>query len=127
VPQLELFIGLDSIEVVPKERNLGFVLNRNLTPVNLYKMVCQRIYSVLRCVKPHARYTLFGVRKKLVVSPIMPHINYGNVVSQLLPLHRRGDLTLRSILVYVMFMVSLVGSMFLILSLLLSVFRWRLI
>jgi hypothetical protein len=30
VPQLELFIGPDSIEVVPKVRNLGFVLYRNL-------------------------------------------------------------------------------------------------
>jgi hypothetical protein len=47
--------------------------------------------------------------------------------SQLLTLHHRGDLTLRSILVCVMFMISLVGSMFLILRLLLSVFRCRLI
>jgi hypothetical protein len=58
----ELFIGPDSIEVMPKVRNLGFVLNRNLTPVDHYKAVCQRI---LRSVKPHARYTPFGVRKKL--------------------------------------------------------------
>jgi hypothetical protein len=65
--------------VVPKVRNLGFVLNRNLTPVDHYKAVCQRIYSVLRSVKPHARYTPFRVRKKLIVSLIMPH-NYGNVV-----------------------------------------------
>jgi hypothetical protein len=43
-------------------------------------MVCQRIYSVLKSVKPHAKYTPLGVRKKLVVSLIMPHINYGNVV-----------------------------------------------
>jgi hypothetical protein len=59
VPQLELFIGLDSIEVVPKVRNLEFVLNRNLTSVDHYKAVCQRIYSILRSVKPHARYTSF--------------------------------------------------------------------
>jgi hypothetical protein len=59
VPQPEMFIGLDWIEVVPKLRYLGFVLNRNLTPVDHYKVVCQRIYSVLRSVKPHARYTLF--------------------------------------------------------------------
>jgi hypothetical protein len=59
---------------VPKVRNLGFVLNRNLTPVDHYKAVCQRLYFVLRSVKPYARYTPFGVRK-LVVSLIMPHIN----------------------------------------------------
>jgi hypothetical protein len=79
VPQPELFIGPDSIEVVPKARNLGFVLNRNLTSVDRYKAVCQRIYSVLRSVQPHARYTPFGVRKKLVVLLVIPHINYGNV------------------------------------------------
>jgi hypothetical protein len=44
-----------------------------------YKAVCQIIYSVLRSLKPHARYTLFAVRNKLVVSLIMPHIIYGNV------------------------------------------------
>jgi hypothetical protein len=64
VPQPELFIGPDSIEVVPKVRNF-----RNFTPVDHYKVVYQRIYSVLRSVKPHPRYTPFGVRK-----------NYGNVV-----------------------------------------------
>jgi hypothetical protein len=36
VPQLELFIGPDSIEVVPNVRNLRFVLNWNLTPVDHY-------------------------------------------------------------------------------------------
>jgi hypothetical protein len=80
VLQSELFIGPDSIEVVPKVTNLRFVLNRNLTPEDHYKAVCQRIYSVLRSVKPHARYTPFRVRKKLVVSLVTPHINYGNVV-----------------------------------------------
>jgi hypothetical protein len=44
-----------------------------------YKAVCQIIYSVLRSLKPHERYTLFAVRNKLVVSLIMPHIIYGNV------------------------------------------------
>jgi hypothetical protein len=75
-----LLVRPDSIEVVAKGRNLGFVRNRNLTPMDHYKAVCQRIYFVLRSVKPHARYTPFGVRKKLVVSLEMPHINYGNVV-----------------------------------------------
>jgi hypothetical protein len=84
VPQPELFIGPDSIELVPKVRNLGFVLNRNLTRMDHYKAICQRIYYVFRPVKPHARYTPFRVRKKLVVSLIlniktdnliMPHIN----------------------------------------------------
>jgi hypothetical protein len=50
------------------------------------------------------------------VSLIMPHINYGNVVfSTVDSASHRDDLTLRSILVCVLFMISLVGSMFLIL------------
>jgi hypothetical protein len=44
-----------------------------------YKAVCQRIFSVLRSVKANARYTPFGVRKKLIVSLIMPHIRRFNV------------------------------------------------
>jgi hypothetical protein len=63
VPQPELFIGPDTM--VPKVRNLGFVLNRNLTPVDHYKVVCHRIYSVLRSVKPHARYTLLAGKSYL--------------------------------------------------------------
>jgi hypothetical protein len=34
VPQPELFIGPDSMEVVSKVKNLGFFINRNLTPVD---------------------------------------------------------------------------------------------
>jgi hypothetical protein len=68
VPEPELFIGPDLIELVPKVRNFGSVLNGNLTPVDQYKAVCQRIYSILRSVKPQARYTPFGNKKKLVVS-----------------------------------------------------------
>jgi hypothetical protein len=103
VPQPELFIGPDSIEVVPKVRNLGFVLNKNLTPVDHYKAVCQRIYSVLRSVKPHARYTPFGVRKKLVVSLVIPHINYGNVVLSIVDSasQRRLNVAFNSCLRYV--------------------------
>jgi hypothetical protein len=59
VPLPELFIGPDLIEVVP--------LVSNLTPVDHYKVVCNKIYSVLRSVKPHPRYTYFEVRKKLVM------------------------------------------------------------
>jgi hypothetical protein len=108
--------------MVPKVRNLGFILNKNLKPVDLYKAVCKRIYSILSSVKPHARYTLFGVRKKLVISDTMFHIYYGNVVfSTVGPAsQRRLQVAFNSCLRYV-------ESMFLILCLLLSVFRWWLI
>jgi hypothetical protein len=51
-----------------------------MTPVNHHKAVCQSIYSVLRSVKPHARYTSFGGRNILVVPLIVPYYNYGNVL-----------------------------------------------
>jgi hypothetical protein len=40
VPQPDLFIGRDSIEVVEKVRNLEFVLNRYaVTPVDHYRVI----------------------------------------------------------------------------------------
>jgi hypothetical protein len=89
--------------VVPKVKKLGFVLNKNLTPVHHYKAVCKRIYSVLRSVKLHARYTPFRVKKKLGVSLIMPHINYGNVVFATVDyaLQRRLNVAFNSCLRYV--------------------------
>jgi hypothetical protein len=65
LPQPEFFIGTDSIEVV------RFILNRDLSPVDHYKVVFQRICSILRSVALHARYTLFEASKKLVVSLII--------------------------------------------------------
>jgi hypothetical protein len=89
--------------VVSKVRNLGFVLTRNLTPAGHYRAVSQRIYSVLRYVKPHARYTPFGVRKELIVSLIVPHINNGNVVFSTVDSasKRRLNVTFNSCLRYV--------------------------
>jgi hypothetical protein len=42
--------------------------------------VCQRIYWILRYLRPYAAYTPFEVRKRLVLSLILPHVNYGNIV-----------------------------------------------
>jgi hypothetical protein len=42
--------------------------------------VCQRIYWILRSLGPHAAHTPFEVRKRLVLSLILPHVNYGNIV-----------------------------------------------
>jgi hypothetical protein len=50
----------------------------------------------LRSVKRYARYAAFGVRKKVVPSLIIPHINYGNVASQ-----RQLNVTINSCLHYV--------------------------
>jgi hypothetical protein len=39
-----------------------------------------RIYWILRSLRPHAAHTSFEVRRRLVLSLILPHVNYGNIV-----------------------------------------------
>jgi hypothetical protein len=80
IPPPTLFIGPDTIKVVPKVTNLGFVLNERLTAADHFKKVCQKVYWILRSLRPHASHTPFEVRRRLVMSLIMPHIGYGGVV-----------------------------------------------
>jgi hypothetical protein len=47
-----------------KEAYLEFVLNERLTATDHFRKVCQRIYWILRSLRPHA---------------ILPHSNYGNI------------------------------------------------
>jgi hypothetical protein len=79
-PQPHLVIDSDAVKVVQKVVDLGFVLNARLTPVDHISKVCQKIYWVLRSIKPHASCTPITVRKKLVQSLILAHINYSNIV-----------------------------------------------
>jgi hypothetical protein len=75
-----LLIGYDVIKIVHKVKSLGFVLNEGLTATDHFKKVCQKVYLILRCLKPHASHTPFEVRRRLVVSFIMPHIGYEGIV-----------------------------------------------
>jgi hypothetical protein len=72
IPPPTLLIGSDVIKVVPKVNNLGFVLNESLL----------RLITSRRCasLRPHESHTPFEVRRRLVVSLIMPHIGYGDIV-----------------------------------------------
>jgi hypothetical protein len=79
IPPPMLLIGSDVIKVVPKVNNLGFVLNERLTATDHFKKVCQKLYWILRSLKPLALHTPFEVRKRLV-SLIIPHIGYGGIV-----------------------------------------------
>jgi hypothetical protein len=75
-----LLIGSDVIKVVPKVNNLGFVLNQGLTATDHFKKECQKVYWILRSLRPHASHTPFEARKRLVVSLITSHIGYGGIV-----------------------------------------------
>jgi hypothetical protein len=66
-------------KVIPRVRNLGFVLNGRLTATDHFRKVCQRIYWILRSLRPHA-HTPFEVSKRHLLSLILPHVNYGNIV-----------------------------------------------
>jgi hypothetical protein len=80
IPPPTLLIGANVVKVVSKVRNLGFVLNEGLTATDHFRKVCQKIYWILRSLRPHAAHTPFEVRRRLVLSLILPHINYGNIV-----------------------------------------------
>jgi hypothetical protein len=60
IPPPTLLIGSDVIKVVPKVNNLGFVLNERLTATDHFKKVCQKVYWILRSLKPHASHTPLG-------------------------------------------------------------------
>jgi hypothetical protein len=55
-------------------------LNERPTATDHFKIVCQKVYGILRSLRPHASHTPFEVRKRLVVSLIMLHIGYGDIV-----------------------------------------------
>jgi hypothetical protein len=42
--------------------------------------VCQKFYWTLRSLRPHAAHTPLEVSRRLVLSLILPHVNYGNIV-----------------------------------------------
>jgi hypothetical protein len=80
IPPPTLLIGANVVKVVPRVRNLEFDLNERLTATDHFRKVCQRIYWILRSLRPHASHTPFKVRRRLVLSLILPHVNYGNIV-----------------------------------------------
>jgi hypothetical protein len=80
IPPPTLLIGDNVVKVVPRVRNLGFVLNKRLKATDHFRKVCQKIYWILRSVKPHAAHTPFEVKRRLVLSLILPHVNYGHIV-----------------------------------------------
>jgi hypothetical protein len=73
-------LGDNVVKVVSRVRNLGFVLNERLTGTDHFRKVFQKIYWILRSLGPHAAHTSFEVRRRLVLSLILPHVNYGNIV-----------------------------------------------
>jgi hypothetical protein len=60
-----LLIGDNVVKVVPRVRNLGFVLNERLTATDYFRKVCQKIYWILRSLRPHAAHNPFEVRRRL--------------------------------------------------------------
>jgi hypothetical protein len=59
---------------------LWVFLNERLTATDHMRKVCQKIYWILHSLRPHAAHTPFEVRRRLVLSFILLHVNYGNIV-----------------------------------------------
>jgi hypothetical protein len=60
-------------------RSLGFILNEGLTTTDHFRKVCQRVYWNLLSLRTHAAHSSFEVRGRLVLSLILPHVNYGTL------------------------------------------------
>jgi hypothetical protein len=56
-----LLIGAYVVKVVSRVKNLGFVFNERLTATDLFRKVCQRVYWILRSLRPHAAHTPFDL------------------------------------------------------------------
>jgi hypothetical protein len=84
-------IDANFVKVVSKVKNLVFVLNQRRMVTDHFRKVCQE-----------AAHTLFEVRRRLVLSLILPHVVYGNIVFLLLLItNRRRGLKLHSRLVFI--------------------------
>jgi hypothetical protein len=99
IPPPTLLIGSGVTKVVHKVNNLGFVLNERLTATYHFKKVCQKVYWILRSLRPHASHTPFEVRRRLVLSLIIPHIGYGGFVHA--ASQRRLNMAFRACLRYI--------------------------
>jgi hypothetical protein len=80
IPPPTLLIGANVVKAVPRVRNVGFVLNERLTATDHFRKLCQRFYWILGSLRPHTTHTPFKVRRRLVLSLILPHVNYDNIV-----------------------------------------------
>jgi hypothetical protein len=106
IPPPVLLIESDVIKFVPTINNLGFVLNKRLTATDHFKKVCQKVYWILRSLRPHASHMPSVVRRRLVVSLIMPLIGYGGIVyaGADAASHRRLYVAFRACLRYIHFL-----------------------
>jgi hypothetical protein len=67
IPSPTLLIGANVFKVVPRVRNLGYVLNEKLTARDNFRKVYQRIYWILCSLRPQAAHTPFEVSRRLVL------------------------------------------------------------
>jgi hypothetical protein len=60
-----MLIGANVVKVVPRVRNLGFVLNERLTATDHFRNVCQRFYWILHSLKPQTENYLSLIFRKI--------------------------------------------------------------
>jgi hypothetical protein len=67
-----LLIGANSVNVVPRVGSFGFVLNEKLAATDHFRKVCS--------LRLHSAHIPFKVRRRLVLSLILPPANYGIIL-----------------------------------------------
>lgn len=75
-----IFLNGEIIPYVLKARNLGIVMNEQLTWDTHVGSLCGRVYGALRKLRTANHYLPLFLRRKLTMSLVIPHFLYGDVV-----------------------------------------------
>lgn len=70
-------------EVVPffrKVRNLGIIMNERLDWDSHIESICGKVYGALRTLRTAKHYLPLFLRRKLVISLVIPHFLYGDII-----------------------------------------------
>lgn len=63
-----------------KVRNLGIIMNERLNWDSHVESICGKVYAALRTLRTAKHYLPFFLRRKLVISLVIPHFLYGDII-----------------------------------------------
>uniref|UniRef100_W8B6W6 Putative RNA-directed DNA polymerase from transposon X-element n=3 Tax=Ceratitis capitata TaxID=7213 RepID=W8B6W6_CERCA len=75
-----IFIDNYPLKLVSKIKNLGYIINSNLTCTDHVNSIVSKVYLILRNLRQSAIYTPTATRRRLAIQIILPVIMYSEVV-----------------------------------------------
>lgn len=69
-----------TIPFINKVRNLGIIMNNLFTWDNHIGLICSKVYNMLRKLYSISAYIPRSLRKKLIVSLVLPHFLFGDII-----------------------------------------------